>query len=253
LRQTIPFALVLEQLQGTLVLIEEGLAGQALFGQLSARRRFGEHSRVDGALDGVATWLCAFQDATECERRQWTVADEEEHVLRPFAHLAGWLRRDRIEPLAAELRSRVQALRGGEVRWTAQHGDLWPGNILGQRGEGGLAVVDWEVARLKGPAFADPLLFAFFYLFAEQLDPDVIEAAPPPPWLFAGARDFVQRTVGDLAADPATAHAAFLLSLLARCQLKELGEGPPIELRALLYALRIPHSVQWLTGTQEAA
>ncbi|MFI5394718.1 MAG: phosphotransferase [Candidatus Binatia bacterium] len=250
-RRAMPLALALERLQGTLTLIEEGLAGEALIGRLSARRHFGEHSHVKGALDSVISWLRTFQDATESERREWTIADEEEHVLRPFANLAGWLRRDRIEQLAAELGRRVRALRGAEVRWTAQHGDLWPGNILEQPGGTGLAVVDWEVVRLKGPAFADPLLFAFFYLFGERLDPDAADTALPPRWLFAAIRDFVQRTIGDLAVDAARLHAAFLLSLLARCQLARMGEGPPVELRALLHALRVPQSTGWLTDTQE--
>lgn len=244
LRCTIPRPLALESISGALVLVEQGLPGTSFRGADGgiARRR-----RVRWELESASFWIQSFQDATKTACRAWTAHDEEEHVLQAFAKAGRWLRLGRAKDLAEELRRRVRPLRGHEVAWPAQHGDLWHGNML--RVSSGIAVVDWEVAQAVGPAFVDPLAFAFQYLFWHR-DPDsvVSRRKDHPQWLRSGIHTLLHHTLGSLAEDAARLDAAFLVSLLARSQLARPGEGPPIALKILIGVLRAPSTLDWLPG-----
>jgi hypothetical protein len=244
LRRTLPKALALERLAGHLMLIEAGLPGCALDGpwtwRLGRRQR-----RVARDLVRVQRWLAHFHDATVCDDRPWEAADEEAYLTQFFANVGRWFQPGAGPDVEALLRRGLQPLRGTPIRWAAQHGDFWHGNVLA--GADGLGVVDWEVARRQGPGFVDPLTFAFQYLFWQAHD-NGARTTEVPDWLHQAVLAFVHRALGPLATDAAQLDAAFLVTLLARCQLGGYGEGPPVALRVLLGALRAPQSLDWLRG-----
>ncbi len=249
LQCTVPAPLELAEIDGAPLLIERGLSGTAMLGQLGARRLWKRPSRsLRYALDAAAQWLAAFQTATQTERRLWTAADEEDGALRAFERVGRGLDAAARRGLADELRRRLRPLRGLELRWAAQHGDFWPGNILVDGN--GLGVVDWEVASPSGLCFVDPLLFAFYCVSWRALfEAERARAGGSalPSWLRTAVHRFVERAAAPVAGSPAELEAAFLVSLLARCQVARPDEVRP-ERQALLAALRRPRTLEWLRG-----
>jgi len=246
LHHTIPAALALDRVDGCLMLIEQGMPGTALSGPW--RKRFERRRRrVRRDLGAVQGWLASFQASTHTDTEPWSREDEDGYVGDFFARLGRWFRPRHGRELETTLRRAIAPLRGVPVVWSGQHGDFWHGNVLS--GPRGICVVDWEVACLRGPAFVDVLTFGFQYLFW-QVGPfagrDTSRAIPT--WLHRAVAAFVRAGVGTLADDAAQLDAAFLVTLLARCQLSGYGEGPPVALRVLLSALHQPHTLDWLKG-----
>ncbi len=242
LRQTLPGALALQEIAGAWVLIEEAVRATPLPGPYRARFLPARRDRVADDLAAVLVWLAGFQRATRTARRPWTLEDDELHVRQPLRQHARWLGAEDLDVIERALLRRVRALHGVTVDWVAHHGDFWYGNIL--RRPDGVVVVDWEAGRPAAPSFADPLTFAFQYLFWRGR----AEGAAPSLRLLGATHDFLRQSLGPLSENPAEIEAAFLVTLLARCQSSYVGEGVSPWLRLLTAVLREPRTMEWLRG-----
>jgi hypothetical protein len=147
----------------TVVTIERYLPSQSIYSQyrgtLWPRLLVNEHFRR------VSSWLRDFAEATLVGRPVLDEALLEEHIespLRTFIELFG----DDFVPRTA-IDKTIDAARehlGQHVPLFAEHGDLWPSNLLLPRSQvGGLYVVDWEHYRPVSLGGFDMLFFCNTY------------------------------------------------------------------------------------------
>ena len=111
-----------------------------------------------------AVWYAHFAAATRHPVQPFSETLFEAAIADPLQMLTTHFGASVVPPPAlAALRSAAQAFYGQPVALTAEHGDLWPANLLLPRAGHGLYVVDWEHFRPAALPGFDLLLFATSY------------------------------------------------------------------------------------------
>lgn len=140
-RRLIPRVLATHELRGRSYLVESWLPGSTMESQLRAGAG---PDRLIGAA--VAAIMPLHSATAQADRVDQALIDEL--LERPLACLRATVagprhprRRNRLERLGAELRTRLIGLRlvTGRI-----HGDLWPGNLLIGEDHAATGIVDWE-------------------------------------------------------------------------------------------------------------
>jgi hypothetical protein len=223
---TIPSLGHLRELAGTTSLVTTALPGSPMTTRYHAWRHLGNPSAVRADFLAVETWLAAFQGAGAGARRPIAMDGAATVILRKRFDTEPDLDRS----LAAL--SVVQArLRTTTTPLTAVHGDFWFGNVLmGEEKVSG--VIDWEAGAASGEPARDLVRFALTYalyldrhtragnrvsghrgLRAGEWGSGITWAFDGKGWFPDLVRDFVQRGLARLGADPELWREAMLAGL----------------------------------------
>ncbi len=146
----------------TVLTIDRYVPGDSAYAQLRTsawpRLLVARHFRL------CAGWYAHFAAATRRPAQPFSEALFEEAIAAPLQAVAAHFGASVVPPPAlTTLRTAAQALYGRPVALVAEHGDLWPANLLLPRAGHGLYVVDWEHFRPAALPGFDLLLFATSY------------------------------------------------------------------------------------------
>ncbi len=147
----------------TVVMIQCYVPSRSIYSQL--RGNLWPRLLVDDHFGRVSSWLRRFAQATLQAHRPLDEALIEEHIevpLRAFAQVFGddFVPRQAIDRITCAAKEHL----GQSVPLIAEHGDLWPSNLLSPRLRvGGLYVIDWEHYRHVSLGGFDMLFFCTTY------------------------------------------------------------------------------------------
>jgi hypothetical protein len=216
----------LKELTGTRALVTTALPGSPMTTRYHAWRHLGNPSAVTADFLSVEAWLGAFQGASAGTRRPIDLGGGATAILR---------KRFGAEP---ELDASLAALAAVHARLrttttprTAVHGDFWFGNVL-MAAEKVSGVIDWEAGAASGEPVRDLVRFALTYalyldrhtragrgvaghrgLRAGEWGAGIIWTLEGKGWFPDLVREFVQRGLARLGADPELWREAMLAGL----------------------------------------
>jgi hypothetical protein len=146
-----------------LITVERYYASRSIYAQL--HNSLAPWSLIEGHLSSVSAWLSRFGRATLQPPRPFDEAQLEEQIAAPLrAFAARFGEATAPSAMIDELIGVARSHLGMPVPFIAEHGDLWPSNVLVPRGPGGeLYIVDWEHYRPVSLAGFDMLFFCMTY------------------------------------------------------------------------------------------
>ncbi|MDQ2808150.1 MAG: choline kinase family protein [Chloroflexota bacterium] len=147
---------------GTVLTVDRYVAGDSAYAQLRTSawpsRLVARHFR------DCAAWYVRFAAATRRPAQPFSASLFDEAIAAPLQALTAHFGAAIVPPTAlTTLWAAAQAVCGRPVARTAEHGDLWPANLLLPRSGHGLYVLDWEHFRPATLPGFDLLLFATSY------------------------------------------------------------------------------------------
>jgi aminoglycoside phosphotransferase len=143
---------------GRPVLVTTALPGRSMLADYHAWRHTARRTSVAADFAAAGAWLSCLHRATA------SGTCPMEAALDGIAELIR-VRFGARQGIAADLAGvdgLCRRLAGFPVPATVVHGDFWPGNLLVSNGEVS-GVIDWEMARLGGPATRDLARFVIAY------------------------------------------------------------------------------------------
>ena len=155
---TVPKVITHLEHLGRPVLVMTALPGRSMLADYHAWRHTARRASVAADLAAAGAWLSGLHRQTGSGSCRMEVALEG--VAGAISDRFGT--RHGIDADLASLESLRHRLAGLSVPMTVVHGDFWPGNLLVSKGEV-IGVIDWEMARLDGPATCDLAHFAITY------------------------------------------------------------------------------------------
>jgi Phosphotransferase enzyme family len=223
---SIPALEHLRELTGTPSLVTTALPGSPMTTRYHSWRHLANPSAVRTDFLAVEAWLGAFQGASAGPRRPIDMHGGTFAILR---------RRFILEPELDESLAALAAvharLRKATTPRTAVHGDFWFGNVL-MAGEKVSGVIDWEAGAASGEPVRDLVRFALTYalyldrhtraghrvsghagLKAGEWGSGIAWALEGKGWFPDLVREFVQRGLARLGADPEAWREAMLAGL----------------------------------------
>jgi hypothetical protein len=216
----------LRELTGTRSLVTTALPGSPMTTRYHAWRHLGNPAAVRADFRAVDAWLAAFQSATARARRPIDMDGGATAILRRRFRAQSDLDEALVELAAVHAR-----LRTTTAPRTAVHGDFWFGNVM-MTGDQVSGVIDWEAGALSGEPVRDlvrfPLTYALYLdrhtragrrvsghrgLRAGEWGAGISWALDGKGWFPDVVREFVQRGLARLGADPELWREAMLAGL----------------------------------------
>ncbi len=158
LRATVPRGVAMVSHRGRPVLVTTALPGRPMLASYHAWRHTARPAAVAADFAAAGEWLADLHDSTASGTTSLAGMLERAGgaITRRFGGRPGT---DAALAALADVQGRLARC---QVPETVVHGDYWPGNLLvtGGRVSG---VIDWEAARLRGPALRDPARFVISY------------------------------------------------------------------------------------------
>jgi hypothetical protein len=226
IQSTIPSLGDMRGLAGTGSLVTTALPGSPMTTRYHAWRHLGTPSAVRADFLAVDAWLAGFQSATAGARAPIDMDGGATGILQGrFGEESG------LDASLAALEAIHSRLRTTRTPRTAVHGDFWFGNVL-LAGEKVSGVIDWEAGAAAGEPVRDLVRFALTYalyldrhtragrgvsghrgLKAGEWGSGITWAFEGKGWFPDLVREFVQRGLARLGADPELWREAMLAGL----------------------------------------
>lgn len=154
---TVPRVVARLEHRGWPVLVTTALPGRSMLAAYHSWRHTARRDAVAADLAAAGGWLSGLhRNSASGACGMETPLDEVAEAIR-----VRFGRHDTAADLACVAGLR-QRLAGFTVPTSVVHGDFWPGNLLVSNGRVS-GVIDWEMARLDGPATRDLARFAISY------------------------------------------------------------------------------------------
>jgi aminoglycoside phosphotransferase (APT) family kinase protein len=152
---TVPRVVALLEHLGRTVLVTTALPGRSMLAGYHSWRHTARRGSVAADFAAAGAWLSAFHLAVDARRTE-PMGPVAEAIRARFGGREG------VAEDAARAEDLRRRLAGFPVPAGVVHGDFWPGNLLVRDGAVS-GVIDWEMARLDGPATADLARFVTAY------------------------------------------------------------------------------------------
>lgn len=155
---TVPRVITHLEHLGRPVLVTTALPGRSMLADYHAWRHTARRTSVAADLAAAGAWLSGLhlQAASGACRMEMMLEGIAGAISVRFGARHG------VDADLASVEGLRARLAGLSVPTTVVHGDFWPGNLLVSNGEVS-GVIDWEMARLDGPATCDLARFAITY------------------------------------------------------------------------------------------